>query len=201
LLCTTIMVFPDISLYWIIISQIIGVVAIVCYFISWQQKEKRELLMWLSAGNLLSATMFAIVGLHLIAIFRVIAFLRNITFYYTDKHRDNLHTLIPLLILFVFFALAGIGAYLTWTTPYDAIVLATFLLFIYGLWMRGTHLAKLTRVAYALALFIPNLLILNFMGMAIELTLILSTIIFYIRLHKQRKNKQQESEQTKILPR
>ena len=85
-----------------IIAQVIGIFAMTCNILSYQQKTQKGVLVFQLAGGALFAINFFMLGAIMGALLNVIATIRAILFIFKDKlHTDNLIWFIGFIIVFV----------------------------------------------------------------------------------------------------
>jgi len=184
----------NVELHWFIIAQVLGVFSIICYFISFQQKEKRKLLAWLCFGSVFNIMMMFFMSLWLLGLLRVIALLRNLVFILLDKYRDKIALTVSIIILLIFLALASIVTVFTFTWWFEFVVLGIFLIHIFALWKKGIHFAKISGAVYSATLVVLNVMALNYMGVAIELNFIIAAAVFYVMLCRKGKGEKKKAD-------
>ena len=172
----------DFDLPIIILSQTFGILALIIYFITNQQKSKKSYLLLMELGGVFNIIMLAMLQMWLLALFSIISFVRNIAFYLKDARKDTISLSVNILLLIIFWAATVIITIFTAEIWFEWIAMAIFMLHIFGLWYKGIHWAKLSDMIYCICLVILNVFVLNIMGIIIAANTIVSVVIFYIML-------------------
>ena len=170
----------DFHLWQIVLSQAFGLIALVFYFITYQYKSKSKFLFFMCIGGLFSVFMFSVLGLWFLLLFRIIALVRNITFYFLEKYRTKVHKFFHVVALIFFLTAAVLTTIFTYEWWFQILVLGIFLIHIYGMWTKGIHLAKVSGIIYSISLVVLNVLVLNIMGIVIEANMIFAGLVLYI---------------------
>lgn len=85
-----------------IIAQVIGIFAMTCNILSYQQKTQKGVLCFQLAGGALFAVNFFMLGAIIGGLLNVIAFVRAILFIYKDKlHTDNTYWFVGFILVFL----------------------------------------------------------------------------------------------------
>jgi len=199
---------------WFILAQVMGVITICIEFASYQIKNHRRYLLCTSVANVFWALMFLFMGLHTsmgIAIIMLLAagfgVLRGLVFWWIFAKESKKRKIagrsvlvVSMIILLVAAVIAIINLDTTTQKIIQGLGLLTGLLFVVGQYLPSKHYLRVFVFMYATMVLIGNTpLVLidnygvghwNIMGIAIELSKILSVAIFYIiYAHRFAKNK------------
>ena len=173
-----------------IASQIFVGLAIICILISFQQKNKALLLVWLFLSHIFQAVAFSFLGAWVGAALFFLSAARSITFACLDKYENKIARWISILVLFAFLAAAIVATIFTWVMWYDFVVMAAVLAFTYGCWAKGEHRVRIITVIYASILIGYEILVGNWAGIALRSIYILAVFIYYLRkLYNSKKPK------------
>ena len=178
----------DFDLWQILLSQILGVIALVIYFITNQHKSKKRYLLLMALGGVFNILMLVTLQMWLLSLFGIISLVRNISFYFKESYKDRIPPIVNILILLIFFSAAVITTIFTVEIWFEWVAMSFFLIHIFGLWYKGVHLAKLSDMVYCICLAVLNILILNVMGIVIAANTIISIVIFYMILLVKKQN-------------
>jgi len=191
--------------FWFILAQFLGLGTIIFEFISYQKKVKSEYFLATGIGSLFWIGMFFSIGMATgmatqisLIIAATYSTIRSFVFHVTFKKntvKSNEFGLQFLLFMILVALVAGITSVAS--SPVEVrwlqtIGMITALAFVICQYLPGVHYLRISIVFYALAVIALNspLNILygdirwNFMGIAIELSKIISVIVFYIRYSK-----------------
>jgi len=175
-----------------ITSQIFGGLALIALFITFQSKQKKYLVIWNGATMMFAAIMFAFLGNWVVVAMLGIGIIRNLVLLVLDKYEKTpklvRHTVMVILIIAT--AVAGWFTQYFW---YDWILIVISVLFVPVIFFGRLHLFRMCCVIYASTMLAHNIMHLVWMGIALEVTSLISIAIFYVRLTVGRAIKEDES--------
>ena len=177
---------PDMSILWFAMSQAFGVLALITVFITFQMKDKERLLFWSIILTILMTAMFLSLQEWTIAMVVGTATLRNIVFYWVKKNQDRVRIWHSVTIMLVFAFVPVIMGSFTATEWYDFAILIMTPIFVWGLWQNNTHIFRFIAMVNACFFLFANIWVLNYLGIAIEVSFMVSIIVFYSRYFARR---------------
>ena len=171
---------PHLGLY--ILSQVFGVLALVSVFVAYQIHNKRITLLVILGCNIFMLASAAFLLDWIVVAMSVVGAIRCAVFYFVERYREKITKPWMYVILVSLWVMCCVAFYFTWATWFDFVVLATWLTFIYGTWVKGVHLIRITNVVYSTTLIIHYLLLVdkNYLLIITEISVITSIAIFYI---------------------
>lgn len=173
-----------------IIAQVIGIFAMACNILSYQQKTQKGVLILQLAGGTLFAINFFMLGATIGGLLNVIAVIRAIVFIFKDKlHTDNIYWFIGFILVFV-------ACYaLTFTVFGKAPTLENFIIELLpvigmvaltvGFRMKSAKAIRLCGLISSPAWLIYNVIALSIGAIVCEAISIISIFIGMIRLDKK----------------
>jgi len=191
---------------WFILAQVMGLVTICIEFVSYQIKNQRKYLLVTSIANIFWAMMFLFMGFHtamssvfIMIVAALFGTLRGMIFWWIFAKNTRKRKIIgrvalyaSLLVMLPFTIMAIVKLPLTTQIIIQTLGLATGLLFIVGQYLPSKHYLRLFTFMYATMVLIgstPLNLIdeagngyWNYSGILIELSKIVSIIVFYTLL-------------------
>ena len=178
--------------HWFIVAQVLGLVALVVVFITFQTKNKVRLLVLDAIANLLLGLAYLAMGLYILAVVNLIAAVRGLAFAWLNNKREEgkVHPAISIGLLMIFWIVFAVAIVLLWSTWVDFVILGLVLVYVWSLWNKGNHLVRILCLILSVIYVTINVLAFNIMGTVVESVYILSIMIFYLRLiHEKRKKK------------
>ena len=183
------MVIP-VDLHWYIISQIFGVVALACFFVAMQVKNKSKLLVIMAIGSFFGAVMYLFLEMYFLASLWFIGVFRSLAFAWVDKNREKLPKYVSVGVLVFFVAALVTATAFTWESWISWAILGFSLITVVLKWVEGyMHLMRGGIVVKAVLSIIVNAFKLNVTGIIIEVNYIISISVFYIRLYREKRIK------------
>jgi hypothetical protein len=170
-----------------ITSQFFGVLCLISVFAAYQIKDKGKTLLVMILANIFMIACAGFLTDWVGAAMGAVGCTRCGVFFLVEKYRDKITKPYMYLILFALLSLCCVSVYFTYSYWFDLIMLAAWMLFIYGTWMRGVHLIRITQTLYSITVIIHYIFFMNYLGMANEAAGILSISIFYISKLVKRK--------------
>jgi len=191
---------------WYIIAQVFGVITIVFEFASYQIKEKQRYFLITGIGSLFWSAMFVSIGMATgmdtqisLIVAATYSTFRNLIFWRifsknTPKSKEFglnfLLVMIGVALVAGGLAVANAPIQVRWLHILGMIAALSF---VVGQYLPGVHYVRITVVFYAVIVLLTqtpiNILYgdfrWNIMGILIELSKIISVIVFYIRYSKE----------------
>lgn len=170
-----------------VLAQIIGGIAVLLTFISYQVKTQKQILLLQFLATLLMTIQYGLLGATTGMALNIVCLLRNIAFYL--KHRKPFsHPAVP----YIFSAITVIYGVFTWQgfhslLPIIALAINTVMLSLDPQTLRKSILLTSPMI------LIYNLIVSSFGGALNEAVAVASSIIGLIRFHKKQKEEQPAS--------
>jgi len=149
-------------------------------------KDKEKLLLWSIALTFTLMMMFLFLQQWTIAIIIGIALLRNIAFFYLKKNNDRVRISTSIVIMLIFAFVPFVIGLFTWAEWYDLAIVFMTPIFVWGLWQHNTHIFRTIAFVNCMLFLTANIIMINYMGIAIELSFLASLIVFYFRFYKRK---------------
>ena len=182
-----------VDLWLWIVSQVIGIVGVVIFMISMQEKNQERLIKWLVLSNFLTFVSLLFLFNWPIAAIMGINTFKNISFYYKHKKKPPMWFAIFILVFFI--AANSVAVALTWIHYIDFAILASIIFLNYATWKKGgLHLIKGGFFVSSVLMIINAVFFVNIMGAVSAGLVAISVVLFYIKFFKNKKNKKSESE-------
>jgi len=184
----------DVALWRWIFSQVLGVISIVLMFIAFQTKTKKLILFLFTIGIACGVVATAMLGNWVLMGLLALSLVRNIVFLIMDKHQEKISRPLSISVLFIFLIAKIIFVSFTFEWWLDWLLLAVSLFSTYGKWQKGTHLIRISSITFSALAIVNHVFFSNLTGIAIDIVIITSIIIFYVRFfikHKRSKENNQ----------
>ena len=182
------MTFFDINVpmgQWIA-SQVVGMFAVICFFIAFQQKSKTRQLVVNAVANVFTIIASALL-LNWIIVGTVAVMLANNIFFAFTSHNEKLPKWLPFFLLIFFCAISTIIVYFTWDGVwFNWLLLGTIFMFNYSKYAKGLHKLKIAGVIYFSARMVNAIMFVSITEVLKSIMIIISTLIFYIRWFNKR---------------
>lgn len=135
-----------------IIAQITGILAIIAFAISPQQKTKNKVLIFQLLSNILYALQYLILGAFSAVATSIIGAVNNLVFYgYAKKDKE-----IPIVLLYIYIIIILIAGILTYDNIFSIFPILLSILYTYGVWQSNLKIYRMIAVVGALAWIIYN---------------------------------------------
>ncbi|MCL2176883.1 MAG: YgjV family protein [Firmicutes bacterium] len=185
-------------------AQIFGALALVSFFITFQIKKRRYLLLWLTIGNTFLSLNYLFMGLWfgvvlgLLGAFRSIVFLmierreREAREYRVSQKAAGVQTpwqkieIFGLCFLIFCLILNTVFLSITAENLLHWIILVVAIIFITSTYLESKHFIRIISIVYSSLLLALNVQIQNYMMIALEITILMSILIFYVRFVGER---------------
>ena len=162
-----------------ILSQVIGVISIILWFIIYQQKDKARQLGLSSIANLLGVVTTFLVGNYVKAGTNAVNCAKNAIFSLTNK--NNVTNKKILFLLVCLFSIINVVVVVSiWTIWLDWVLLGMALILNYGKAFGDIHWVKIPNMIWNILGLVYAMMFMSITGMILHIVIISSIIIFYI---------------------
>ena len=168
-------------------GQIVGLVAVVISFLTYQMKTKRGILAMLSCATVLFCIHYACLGAAVGVVLNIIGIIRNLCYYHHDKPILSSKAVPVILALTM-----GILGIVTWEGYYSAFFVVGLMLNTLAMGYLGPQNLRKSLLLTCSLIFMYNVFTLSIGGMINETVAIVSAIIGLVRYRKS----QPEEEKT-----
>jgi len=193
----------EVAIWMFVVSQVFGVINIGISFYKFQIKDKEKTLRWSAVSNVFKALSYGFLFNWSLAGLKVVSIVKNLVFSKTSKEGSKIK-LWQSICLFVFFTLISASVvFVTWWYSglwFEWVILFAVVLANFGKWMKGMHVLRITAVIYRVIMIINSIFFfLNPTNLIKAIAVIISIIIFYIRMIVEKRRKKTEPETEKEL--
>jgi len=183
----------EVALWMFVVSQIFGLVNIGISFYKYQFKNKAKTLRLSAVGNIFKALNYAFLLNWSLAGLKVVSIAKNLMFAKTSDPNSKMKRWKSILIFVVFTLISAATVFIGWWFSrlwFEWIILAVVVLANFGKWKKGIHLLRISQVIYRAAMIINSIFFfLNPTNLIKAVAVIVSIIIFYIRLIIEKRQK------------
>ena len=172
----------EITGLWII-TQIFSLIGLVLMTYAFQVKSKRKTLIIISISCMLGVISSALLGNWALASILAVTVIRNTTFAWIDGKQIKKSTSVTILVFFLIATVLSVIFIVQWWLDWLLLVAALFS--TYGKWAKGIHLIRVTSLIYSALAIIIHIYFTNFMAVLIDVFIIVSIVVFYIRYFRQ----------------
>ena len=167
---------------YVFFVQAIGVIALICGLLSFQQKKRKQILVFQMLAHILFVFQFLLLGAYTGACLDFIAFIRTLIFSNNQKKwaSSSLWVVLFLVIMLV----AGI---LTWDNVYSIFAIIASCLATVAMWVKSERYIRLISLFVGPCWFVYCLVNGSYSGAFNELLGIASIIIGMVRLDRNKK--------------
>lgn len=135
-----------------VFAQIVGILAILFFALSPQQKTKKKVLIFQAFSSVLYAIQYILLGAFSAAATNTIGLIKNLVFYsYTKEDKD-----IPVLALVIYSAIIIVSGILTFNGILSVFPIILSLFYAYGVWQSNLKIYRGISVIGAIAWIIYN---------------------------------------------
>lgn len=166
-----------------ILSQIIGLLAIICWVMSIQQKNKEKILMNQMFANTLYTIQYVLLGAYSASAMNITSAIRSLVFYNDEKKHKQSKLTGSILIA----AIIIIGI-ITYSSPISIIPILITIAYTYSVWQSNLKITRIIFIIAAIIWIYYNLKVgayISIIGNSLE---IISGIISIKRFHKKHKS-------------
>jgi len=164
-----------------ILASVIGVLAIITWIISIQNKDKKGILIYQIVANVLYGSQYFLLGAYSASLMNLISCLRCLVFYFEDKKQGKISNFSLILFTFIILLLGII----TYNGLISILPIIAGLLYMYSIWQNNLTTTRYLFIINALIWLCYNFTIgahVNIIGNIFE---ILSGIISIIRFRRK----------------
>ena len=168
-----------------ILSQIFGGIALVFAFFALQFKNKNVLLFAQTISCFAYSLSYLFVGSSFGFCISIIGTIRFLLFYFLGKKEEkpNLWALLIINILFVS------SFFFIYENLYSIILLCGTLFYTYGCWQKNDIVLRLSAINISIVYLIYNAMYQNYIGVIMEVLLIISACLYIIKVANKNKVK------------
>lgn len=162
-----------------IFAQILGILAIICWISSIQQKSKEKILIYQMVANALYTFQYFLLGAFAAASMNLTSVVRCLIFYNNEKKQH--HTTHSFYIFIIIILILGI---LTYSSPISLIPIVITIAYTYSVWQSNLKRTRIIFIIAAIFWIYYNLKVgayISVVGNSLE---IISGIISMKRFHK-----------------
>ncbi|MGN1201461.1 MAG: YgjV family protein [Candidatus Caccovivens sp.] len=171
-------------MFWVI--QSMGVVATLITCISFFQKEKWKMMLWLSITNIILISTYILCGSLLGGLLCAGALVRTLVFLYFNKFNKKPEVII--LILFeIYYVVISI---IMWQSPIDLLMLVNLVIITYTSWQDNIKVLRFGYVASSLLLIPYDILLGAYTTILSEIVMLIFVIVSLIKYSKVTKSYQ-----------
>lgn len=185
----------DFSSWQWIVSQVFGLVGLVIIIIAFQMRVKTRTLLMFALFHTVSLGMHGFTGNWLMFSLAVASIARNLSFTYIEIRGEKFPKKLSIAVV-IFFVVINIPiAIWNWVNPaidshwVDWVILGTILFNNFAVWLKGIHLMRLANISLSIVLVINGIMFYNGMMIVIELFVMSSIVVFYIRFFRDRRKR------------
>ena len=166
---------------WEIFGQIIGILAVIISFLTYQMKTQRGILVMLSCATVLFCIHYACLGAMVAVVLNIVGIIRNMCYYHNDKKILS-SKVVPVILA----AVMGIFSIFTWEGYHSAFFVVGLMLNTLAMgYFNPQNLRKSLLLTCSL-IFIYNAFTLSIGGMINETVAIISAIVGLVRFRKKK---------------
>lgn len=166
---------------WELVGQIIGIVAVVISFLTYQMKSKRGILAMLSGATLLFCLHYACLGAPVGVVLNIVGIIRNLCYYHNDK-RFLSSKAVPIILA----AIMGVLGIVTWEGYYSAFFVVGLMLNTLAMGYFGPRNLRKSLLLTCTLIFIYNAFTFSIGGMINETVAVTSAVVGLIRYRKEK---------------
>lgn len=169
----------------IVVAQIVGILAIIVFSLSPQQKTKVRVLIFQLTSSILYALQYLFLGAYSAVATNTIGAAKNWIFYkYANKNKE-----IPiiLLIIYIIIIIIVISGILTYTNIFSIFPIFLSILYAYGTWQSNLKIYRAISVFGALCWIIYNFSVAAYVSAIGNIIQLISAIVAVIRLDLMKK--------------
>lgn len=162
-----------------ILSQIIGLLAIICWVMSIQQKNKEKILMNQMFANTLYTIQYVLLGAYSASAMNITSAIRSLVFYNDEKKHKQSKLTGSILIA----AIIIIGI-ITYSSPISTIPILITIAYTYSVWQSNLKITRIIFIIAAIIWIYYNLKVGAYVSIVGNILEIISGIISIKRFHK-----------------
>lgn len=160
--------------------QILGLVSTFCTCVSFFQREKWKMMLWLSATNAILVTTYILCGRLLGGLLCVGALVRTIVYFFFNKANKKPNVVV-LLAFEIYYVVMSV---VMWSSAVDLIMLANLVVVTYTTWQDNVNFLRWGYVISAFLLIPYDILIGAYTTVFSEVAMLVSVVISLIKYRK-----------------
>lgn len=139
------------------------------------------MLFWITLANIFLAVSYAFLSAWVGVVLGIVSTFRTICFIVLEKYRNKTPRWLDVSVLLVFLVANCVATFITWSIWFEFVLLFGALLASYGFWSKGEHQSRLCTVVFSSLLIAYDILVNNWIAMAVEISVIISITVYYSR--------------------
>lgn len=169
-------------MFWII--QGLGLLTTICTIISFSQKEKWKMTIWMSATNSLLIATYALCGSLLGSLLCAGAFVRTLVYFYHNKANKKTDPIV--LVLFEIYYL--VISILIWKSPIDLFMIINLVVVTYTSWQDNVRVLRFGYAVSSILLVCYDVMLGAYMTTLSEIAMFASIVISLLKYSKVTKS-------------
>lgn len=169
-------------MFWII--QGLGILATLFTCLSFFQKEKWKMMIWMSATNVVLIATYILCGSLLGGLLCCGALLRTLVFFYFNKTNKKPEPIV--LVLFEIYYI--VITILMWNTPTDLFMLINLVIITYTSWQDDVRVLRFGYIASSVLLICYDIILGAYMTVLSEIAMLISVVVSLIKYAKVTKS-------------
>ncbi len=166
-----------------LIGQIVGIVAVVISFLTYQMKSKRGILAMLSGATVLFCVHYACLSAPVGVFLNIVGIIRNLCYYHSDKKFLSSKA-VPIILA----SIMGVLGIITWEGFHSIFFVVGLMLNTLAMGYFGPQNLRKSLLLTCSLIFIYNVFTFSIGGMINETVAIISAIIGLVRFKNQKEN-------------
>ena len=163
-----------------IVAQLIGVVAMCSLFYTYQQKDRKQILLGKLVADASWGIHYLLLGAYAGMIPNFVAIVREFVFMQRGKKKWASGIWVPIFFIIVNFSI-GVWTFKVW---YNVLPIVGTMVVAVALWIKNPKITKMILFPVAVAFLIYNIFIGSYIGVINEIVGLFSLILYFIRSKK-----------------
>ena len=192
----------DFTWQWILSQSIMLLIALPALIIGFQLKKKTRTMICFAIAAGSASIAFVFLGNYVMAAFLCLSVLRNVCFLWIEYRGAKVSKATCIFLLCLFICIATVSIIFTYEWWVDGALYVIAVSKVFAYWVKGTRgshlirLAQLPGTAFGIA---KHLTFVDIMGIVIEVIMLVSIGVFYIRLYQSKRKSRLEIQCTNSL--
>lgn len=165
-----------------IIGQIMGIIAVVLGFISFQMKTKQGILIFQILTAFVFSIHYLLIGAMTAVGLNLLSAVKSICYYYRDKKNDK-----GVLVPIIFISLISLSGFLTWEGWYSALVMIGLIINAFSLAFFDANRIRISNFIKSPICLIYNFIVNSGGGIIYECAVLISSLIGILKTSKYNK--------------
>ena len=174
-----------------IVSQIIGVVALIVVIIAFQKKRRLSTLLLSALANGVSVVMHLLLTNWVMAGFAAAVSIRALVYAFIEPYRlaNSLPRWLDYIVLVAMLAVNGIVfIFVREVFWFDYVLLGGTMFATFGGWRRGIHWIRFGNIVLSAFIIVNAIMFVNVLSIITESFIILAILAFYVRIARAKRN-------------